>query len=117
MSAYSLDLRERVLAALDRGMSRSEVVTTFQVSLGSIKRWHAARRDSGSFASKRASGGPTPKLTPAHDEELRAQVEAFPDATLAEHAEHWNAAHGTSISQWTIGRALRRLNLLRKKSP
>ena len=116
MSAYSLDLRERVLAALDRGMSRSEVVTTFQVSLGSIKRWHAARRDSGTFAPKRASGGPAPTLTPAHHEALRAQVAAFPDATLAEHAERWNAAYGTTISQWTLGRAIRHLNLPRKKS-
>jgi transposase len=47
---YSVDLRERVLAALDRGMSRSEVVTTFQVSLASLKRWHAARRDTGAVA-------------------------------------------------------------------
>ena len=47
MKAYSIDLRERVLAALDRGMPRSQVVSTFQVSLASLKRWHAARRDAG----------------------------------------------------------------------
>lgn len=116
MTAYSIDLRERVLAALDRGMSRPEVVTTFQVSLASLKRWHAARRDTGAFAPKPPSGGPEPKLTPADDAELRVQVAAFPDATLAEHAERWNAAHGISISQWTIGRAIRRLGLSRKKS-
>lgn len=116
MSAYSFDLRERVLAALDRGMPRSEIVTTFQVSLASLKRWHAARRDSGLFAPKPPSGGPAPKLASAHHEELRAQVAAFPDATLAEHTERWNAAHQTSLSQSTLGRAIRRLGLLRKKS-
>ena len=31
MKAYSVDLRERVLAAIDRGMPRSEVVATFNV--------------------------------------------------------------------------------------
>lgn len=116
MKPYSVDLRERALAALDRGMARSEVVSTFAVSLASLKRWHASRRDTGEFAPRPATGGPEPCFTPALDEELRAQVAAFPDATLAEHAARWNAAHLTSISQWTIGRAIRRLGLPRKKS-
>lgn len=116
MKAYSVDLRERVLAALDRGMSRAAVVTTFAISLASLKRWHAARRDTGSVAPKPPAGGPAAGFTPAHDAELRAQVSVFPDATLNEHAVRWNAAHGTSISQWTMGRAMRRLRLTRKKS-
>ena len=42
------------------------------------------------------------------------RVATFPDATLPEHAERWNAAHQTSISHWTIGRAIRRLGLSAK---
>lgn len=116
MKPYSIDLRERVLAALDRGLSRQKVVTTFQISLASIKRWLAARRDTGNIAPRRASGGPTRTIPPAQDGLLRAQVTAFPDATLAEHAKHWNTTHGTSLSQWSVGRAIRRLGLPRKKS-
>jgi transposase len=116
MKAYSIDLRDRVLAALDRGMPRSQVVTTFQVSLASLKRWHAARRDTGHFAPQPPSGGFEPTITPDQHQQLRAQVAAFPDATLAEHATRWNAAHATTISQWTIGRAIRLLGLTRKKS-
>jgi transposase len=116
MTVYSVDLRERVLAALDRGMPRSEVVSTFQVSLASLKRWHAARRDSGDIRPRPPSGGPERLIASAQDDELRAQVAAFPDAIIAEHAERWNAAHATSISQWTMGRAIRRLDLSRKKS-
>lgn len=116
MKPYSVDLRERVLAALERGMPRSEAVITFQVSLASLKRWFAARRDTGDLTPRPATGGPDPSITPQHDEELRAQVTAFPDATLAEHAQRWNAARGTSFSQWTVGRAIRRLGLVRKKS-
>ncbi len=41
MSGYSLDLRERVLAAVARGMPRQEVLTTFAISSGSLKRWLA----------------------------------------------------------------------------
>jgi transposase len=116
MSTYSIDLRERVLAALDRGMPRSEVVSTFQISLSSLKRWHRARRDTGDCAPKPPSGGPTLTIAPAQDEQVRAQVAAFPDATIAEHTQHWNTVHATSLSPSTIGRAIRRLGLTRKKS-
>jgi transposase len=116
MKAYSLDLRERVLSALDRGMPRSEVVSTFQVGLASLKRWHAARRDTGDFSPHSPNGGSEPTITPEQYEQLRAQVAAFPDATLAEHATRWNATHSTTISQWTIGRTIRALGLTRKKS-
>lgn|SRR5215211_3829643 len=116
MKAYSVDLRERVLAALDRGMPRSQLVTTFQVSLASLKRWLAAQRAIGNFTPQRPSGGFEPTITPNQHQELRAQVAAFPDATLAEHATRWNAVHATTISQWTIGRTIRLLGLTRKKS-
>jgi transposase len=39
MRAYSIDLRERVVAAVDGGMSHAEVATTFQVSEPTIRRW------------------------------------------------------------------------------
>ena len=115
MKPYSVDLRERVVAALDRGLSRSELVTTFQVSLASLKRWIAARRDTGDLAPQPATGGPKPHITPALDEALRDQVTAFPDATVAEHTQRWNAVHTLSLSPSTVGRAIRRLQLTRKK--
>ena len=34
MSGYSLDLRQRVLAAVARGMPRQEIVVTFALSRG-----------------------------------------------------------------------------------
>ncbi|NJO84491.1 MAG: hypothetical protein HC828_18110 [Blastochloris sp.] len=116
MKAYSVDLRERVLAALDRGMARAAVVRTFQVSLASLKRWHGARRITGTLAPRPASGGFAATISPEQEAELRAQVVAFPDATLAEHAAQWNAADATTLSQWTLGRAIRRLQLPRQKS-
>jgi transposase len=117
MKAYSVDLRTRVLAALDRGMPRKEAVTTFRVSLPSIKRWIATYKATGSVAPRATRGGPALTITPVQEQELRVQLEAFPDSTLAEHAQHWNAAHGTSLSRWTLGRAIARLGWTRKKSP
>ena len=116
MKPYSVDLRERVLAALDRGMPRSEVVTTFHISLASLKRWLTIRQNTGTLTPRAPTGGPSRVIPPAQDEEVRVQVAACPDATLAEHAARWNGTHGTSLSQSTMGRAIRRLGLPRKKS-
>lgn len=114
MKAYSVDLRQRVLDALERGMSRTEAVTTFQVSEGSIKRWRKLQRE------RKALAGSTPPgrratITVNAEAVVRRLVAATPDATLAEYTRQWNALHDTPISQWTFGRAVRRLKLTRKK--
>jgi transposase len=117
MKPYSVDLRERALAALNRGMPRAQVVTTFQVSPASLRRWLAARRATGAISPLPARGGRTRSITLAQETELRAQVAAAPDATVAAHTQRWNADHGTTLSRQTFGRAMRRLGLTRKKSP
>jgi transposase len=114
MKAYSLDLRTRVLAAIDGGMERADAVRTFQVSLGSIKRWLRLRQTSGSLAP-RPRKGKAASISAAQMATLRFQLEEFPDATLTEHAQRWNADHATTLSPWTLGRAIRRLGWSRKK--
>ena len=57
MRAYSVDLRERVVAAVDRNMPRTEVATTFGVSLATIKRWLVRRRTTGTLPHRRRLGG------------------------------------------------------------
>jgi transposase len=103
-----------VLAVLERGMSRSSVIDLFRVSEGSIKRWLRLKREVGDLSPRRPPGRP-PTIGPDHDAALRAHVQAHPDATLAEHAEQWNNEHGSNLSQWTIGRAIRARRLTRKK--
>src|SRR3712207_415133 len=114
MRSYSLDLRERVLAAVARGMPRAEVLTTFAISSGSLKRWLTKQRR-GEDLRPGTPPGPQLTITPAYHGNLEAQLAAQPDATLAEHATLWNAAHGTTLSQWTLGRAIRGLGWTRKK--
>jgi hypothetical protein len=45
MGAYSKDLRLKVLAAVDRGVPRKEVVGVFGVSLATLKRWLKRREE------------------------------------------------------------------------
>jgi transposase len=114
MSGYSLDLRERVLAAVARGMPRAEVLTTFAMSSGSLKRWRTKQRRSEDLRPG-TPPGPQPTITPAAHGDLETQLAAHPDATLAEHATRWHAAHGTTVCQWTVGRAIGGLGWTRKK--
>src|SRR3712207_1386047 len=114
MKAYSVDLRQRILAAVDRGMARTDVAATFGVSLATIKRLVALRRTQPNLTAQQPSGR---RRTIGLEQlaALWAQLEANPDATIAMHAERWNAAQGTALSQWTVGRAIRRLGWTRKK--
>jgi transposase len=114
MKAYSLDLHTRVLAATDGGMARANAVRTFQISLGSIKRWLHLRQSRGSLAPKPRTGK-TASISAAQMATLRFQLEQFPEASLAEHAQRWNANHATELSPSTLGRAIRRLGGSRKK--
>ena len=116
MKAYSIDLRKRVLDALDAGMPRADIVRIFHVSHSTLKRWLIRRATTNSL-DQHPRSGQTPRITTADDAHLRVQLQHHPDATLAEHAALWNAEHGTTLSQWTLGRAIRRLNWTRKKSP
>lgn len=114
MKAYSEDLRERVVTAVDQGMSRREVVRLFGVSEASIKRYLKLRRETGSLAPKAIPGCP-PRKTGMLQEGLRPQLEAHPDATLEEHCRLWEAQTGVKVSTSTMRRAILRLRWTWKK--
>jgi transposase len=114
MRAYSLDLRRRVVAAVDAGTPRAEVARTFQVSLATIKRYRKQRRDTG-LLQARTSPGRTPAITAAELPALAMQLAAQPDATLEQQCRSWRAAHGQVVSASAMRRAIKRLDWTRKK--
>jgi transposase len=114
--AYSLDLRERALRALDAGLAAVEIERTFGISTRTLRRWRQRRAGDLPLAPGQSSGRP-PVIAPTQYEALRAQVAANPDATLAEHCREWHVATQDTVSVATMGRALLRLGLTLKKSP
>lgn len=88
MGAYPIDLRERVLNAVARGMPRHDVVTTFDVGLTTIKRW-LARRRTGAALTPMAPSGRRRSILPEQHAALWAQLEANRDATLETHTQLW----------------------------
>jgi transposase len=80
MKAYSQDLRQRVLDAVEDGMPRPEVVRQFQVSLATIKRLLKQRHQAGHIQPK-AIPGPTFSIPLEQHAALIAQLQAQSDAT------------------------------------
>jgi len=115
MKAYSLDLRERVLRAVDQGESRSEIVRMLGVSLATIKRYLKQRRESGHVRPKAIPGRPARKGA-ALQAGLLAQLQAHPDASLETHCQLWENEHGMRVSTSTMSRMIQRVGWTRKKS-
>ena len=114
MEAYSMDLRERVMAAVEQKEgTKVEIARRFGVTDRWIRKLLKQRRDTGSIAPKPHGGGQTAKFTGAKLERLRALVEADPDATL----EEWQRRSRVACSRMAVWRALGRLGLSRKKRP
>lgn len=114
MRAYSSDLRERIVGAVDQGRSQREAARLFGVGVSSVKRYLAQRAQTGSLARRPIPGGPR-RLRPEQEVVLLARVEAAPAATLAEHCAWWEAEQGQHVSGPTMWRAIRRLGWTRKK--
>ena len=115
MEAYSLDLRERVVRAVDEGASRVEVARQFSVSNALIGKLLRQRRSTGSLAPRPHAGGTAPAPGGPALAALRALVEADPDATLAELCGRLARESGVRVGVNGVCRALRWLGLPLKK--
>jgi transposase len=114
MKPYSMDLRQRVLAAVDAGQqTRGQIAQRFSVSTSWIRRLVQRRRETGAIAPRPHRSGPRPKLDEPRLARLRELVGRQPDATLAELRDRL----AEPVSLMTVCRALRRLRLPLKKSP
>src|SRR4029077_4361775 len=79
--AYSLDLRERVVASVARGKSCRTVAALFDVSVASVVKWSQRARVAGSAAAK-PMGGKRPYLLEGERDWLLARLAEKPDLTL-----------------------------------
>ena len=79
--AYSLDLRERVVAAVAAGVSCRKVASTFKVSVASVVKWSQRFRATGSAAAQ-PMGGQRPYALAGERSWLLHRVAEQPDLTL-----------------------------------
>ena len=110
--AYSMDLRDRVLAACEAGLAARVVARQYRVSRAWVDRLKQRQRETGESGPRRPRRF-KPQALAGHMEQLRALVAAQPDLTLAEIRQ----ALGVSCSVVSVWRARRRVGLTLKKSP
>ena len=114
--ALSNDLRERVIDAVDGGMSRRAAAARFGVAVSTAIKWVQRWRKSGSRSARPQGGDKRSHRIEAHHEEIFALIEASPDITLAEIADHLADRHGLRVAQSTVWRLLDRHGMTFKKN-
>ena len=109
-AAYSLDLRLKVLAAVERGEQKSHVCRIFHISRNTLDLWLKRLEATGSVEpSPRTRRGPTPKIKDL--KAFRQFAQEHGHMTQQQMADAWPAP----ISNVTIGKALRKIQFTRKK--
>jgi len=114
--ALSEDLRSRLVAAVDRGMSRRAAAQRFGVAAASAVRWVRAWHDAGTTRAKPQGGDKRSRRIEAYREVILAAIEAQVDITLVELADLLRREHGAGFAPSTIWRFLDRHAMTIKKN-
>lgn len=112
MVAFSLDLRQRVLADCQAGHTYAAIARKYTVSAEWVRIFYKRFRQTGEIAARTHATKRQP-FHVRHQAELRAAVAAKPDRTLEQLRHHL----GRRVSIGTLWKALRALKISFKKSP
>ena len=115
MSPFPIELRTRVVAAVEQGEhSINEVARLFNVGVTFVKKM-LKRSRAGEALEPRHGGGTQPLLKEKELAFLRQEIDQHPDATLEELQKELLDQCAVKASVPTICRALQQLHLPRKK--
>ena len=114
MQAYSQDLRERVLRALDRGDRPTDIARRFEVSRVWVYQVREREQETGVRSSFQIGGHRRSRVADL-EQVLRAWIAAEPDLTLAELQQRLGQ-QGVSIKIGALWHQLNKWNLTFKKN-
>ena len=112
----SQDLRDRVIAAVDGGMSRNAAAARFGVAVATAVRWVQTWRTEGLPTPRPKGGDLRSQRIEGYREVILAAIEAQVDVTLVELSELLRERHGASFAPSTIWRFLNRHGMTLKKT-
>ena len=114
--ALSVDLRDRVVAAVEGGLSRRKAAERFGVSISSAIRWTALVRSTGAVRPRPVGGDKRSGRIEACAPVILQAVEAKPDMTLVE-LRAMLAERGVAVAVSSLWRFFARRKITVKKSP
>ena len=113
----SLDLRQRVIAAIEAGLSCRAAAARFGIAPSAAVKWRRRWLETGSAAPRAQGGDMRSARIEAVGPAILAMVEKTPDITLVEIAERLEREHGERFAPSTVHRFFRRHGWSYKKSP
>ena len=114
MKAYSEDLRQKIVDAIERGMPKAEAARTFGVGISTVKRY-ASKIQRGEPLQPGKAPGKRPKMDEQVRKLLQEDLHERPFITLQQRCDYLEAICGVSVSRSTMCRAIARIGSTRKK--
>lgn len=113
MRPYSLDLRQRIVEAVEQGISKTKVARQFKVNRSTVYEY-LRLSEQGDLKAKSPPGRPR-TLTEEQVEALEQQVQENADLSLQEHADLFEAEQQVKLGFSTVNLYFKRLGITRKK--
>jgi transposase len=111
-----MDLRERVIAAIEGGMSTRQAAARFSIGIATAGVWARLKRATGKVAPAR-QGKPKGSVLDAHADFICGLIDEAPDITLAEIAERLAGERGLKVVVTAVWKFLDRHDMTHKKRP
>jgi len=114
--AYGLDLRRRVIEAIDEGMSARAAAARFSIGVSTAIAWHRQWRDQGTVEPGR-QGKPSRSRLDPHEAFIVELIENQADIALHEITERLAQARGLQVGRVTVWYFLSKRGWTYKKRP
>lgn len=113
---YSLDLRERVMSAIEGGMSTHQAAARFCIGIATAGSWARRKRSRGDVRPSK-QGKPKGSVLDAHADFILGVLKATPDTTLDEMVERLTTERGITVVRTAVWKFLDRRDMTHKKRP
>jgi transposase len=113
---YSMDLRQRVIVAIEGGMSTRRAAALFSIGIATAGAWGRRKRAMGDLRPSK-QGKPEGSVLDAHAEFILDRLAEEPDTTLDEMVELLRKQRGIVVVRTAVWKFLDRRGLTHKKRP
>lgn len=112
--AYGIDLRQRVVDAIEAGLSHRQAAERFCVAISTAGNWHRLWRATGSTRPGK-QGQPSHSKLDAYEAHILAMVEEDKDIALYEIADRMMQDHGARVAPSTVWHFFKKRGITFKK--